>query len=990
MSEERLMGSHNVVRLIQNESPYNQTREISPFGFYMYVQIQMDKGINLAKAVARAKAFFQRMDQPFTRMVERSPKLHTHDGDFVPFDDRYSHEALSRFMPLLPKMVHNPLESRQILEAFDQEDLMRVKYASGEAIPIKIEDQIIDFLHWLTLIPEKALPRKPSNYAFKRDTIGFARIHSQFAKQILSENKQKYLGRVYGDLYDQFGFPNNPLQPFDEALYELEARDLTPIYMDLHLGNMFETAEGWRVIDPGLVEIGDPLFDFAMFLHLTPLPKQQEDRMIRKYFNQIFHCRDNSPKYKKLRRQLDIYRMQCRIKSTIKDVVVCVEERINDPQNFSIKTPLFKSFVHNYNASRNYWAGQEIPPLKDIQVMDMIDSFIYEMYQFIYEDIRRSAKSSHSDKQHRVRQSPEPTSDNVPIPHSITSQKLGHLLPSSPFSRPIEEVELILALAKANNQTDEWKRQDKMVVSDQYEWISTSTSYLTKSIRNVEEVCRRLADQQLIKLVGKDRVQLSMNQAFKDAFAQIQREKSAYTVPERDQIHTFLEKISANHGNNADVKDTVFNTGNYLDYITLSQLETLNEWMDNWSQRLKDRRYHLLEPHSEVNEKSPISEHERKTFTEMINQVQHRRQNNEKEQMLPFEFPYRLFLARDIAQNINQIHDVFQRNHLLQQEHQELYQSFYDFWKKESLFDCHWVPQSLSLNVSEEMPKVPLCFSRAEQELILAMGNLTSENFTHPVLFQQIWKINSDLVGTFAAVDKFTEESLFDVPSHISPHVAAQYTLQVAPDSVGIVQKIYQYMKSGYEQDPQKAERINKYFAANQKYGTDKEIITAKKREVPWSTEEIEQVHVMMNEVYQYLQGKKSALPVVNHLAELIKEKPIQQQVYHESRALPFEPSYRESLLHEIHQTLLPTLKESVHPAEKPISKFRTLFKKRTPEQKLLQQIYHQTQQFLEEKEVTPISLVQHSRYSYSLPAPHNLQGTIIRKQRNDPVLELG
>lgn len=82
-------------------------------------------------------------------------------------------------------------------------------------------------------------------------------------------------------------------------------------------------------------------------------------------------------------------------------------------------------------------------------------------------------------------------------------------------------------------------------------------------------------------------------------------------------------------------------------------------------------------------------------------------------------------------------------------------------------------------------------------------------------------------------------------------------------------------------------------------------------REIPWATEKLEEVHTWLKKEFER-----------NEIADLPPVFAFHGPFYDPKEALPFEPAYRQNLIHEMEEKFLPDLKRRNSEKYEPILQY--------------------------------------------------------------------
>ena len=185
--------------------------------------------------------------------------------------------AVGRHLTSVPRLRAVCVDPRFQVHEYIEGDVVDVIAPRGVRVPDGLIEHVADFFGSLASVLPEDLPPVPADWPVDGDCVEFARRLSTVTATVHREYWAEF-----GWLWQQLGFPSNPLEPIDWFLSRPRAFRL--VHADVHRKNMIHTSDGGFVIlDWELALWGDPLYDLVSHLHKMGYLPDEEARTRRSW-----------------------------------------------------------------------------------------------------------------------------------------------------------------------------------------------------------------------------------------------------------------------------------------------------------------------------------------------------------------------------------------------------------------------------------------------------------------------------------------------------------------------------------------------------------------------------------------------------------------------------------------------------------------------------------------------------------------------------------
>lgn len=230
-----------------------------------------------AKSSGRRLAGFYnhnvRIDTPSGPVVVRTPIADAATMDLAIWHESDVLVAVNAHMSTAPRLLYRSTRPPFQVHAYVDGTVVHDVFPRGVRLPGRIRRDVVAFLCSLPRVPKSSLPPTPGSWPCDGDTPGFAAELSQITGRV----HERY--RVsHRSLFDDLGFPEDPLSPVSQGWSELAHRPFCLVHADVHRKNMIENGTATYFIDWELALWGDPLYDLAAHIHkMVYQPEERKD-----------------------------------------------------------------------------------------------------------------------------------------------------------------------------------------------------------------------------------------------------------------------------------------------------------------------------------------------------------------------------------------------------------------------------------------------------------------------------------------------------------------------------------------------------------------------------------------------------------------------------------------------------------------------------------------------------------------------------------------
>ncbi len=160
--------------------------------------------------------------------------------------------AVGRHMSSVPRLRAVSVDPSFQVHEYVDGDVVDAITPRGVRVPDGLIDHVAEFFGCLVSVPREELPPLPTDWPTDGDCAGFARRLSAVTATVHRNNRDEF-----GWLWQQLGFPENPLEPIDWSA--LTPRPFWLVHADVHRKNMIRTRSGgFVIIDWELALWGEP------------------------------------------------------------------------------------------------------------------------------------------------------------------------------------------------------------------------------------------------------------------------------------------------------------------------------------------------------------------------------------------------------------------------------------------------------------------------------------------------------------------------------------------------------------------------------------------------------------------------------------------------------------------------------------------------------------------------------------------------------------
>ncbi|MGH3393036.1 MAG: phosphotransferase [Actinomadura sp.] len=258
--------------------------------------------------------------------------------------------AIAPYVDHAPRLLHISAEPAFQVHEFMPGDVLNDIAPRGVPVPSHVLGDVVMLFTQLIRVPREELPSTPDDWPNDGDSTGFGQRLTALTQWVYESFSDEY-----GDLFDAFAIPTDPLAGINEIWPRLTPRPFTCVHADVHRKNMILNGDDSAFLDWELALWGDPVYDLAVHFHKMEYRSDEQNAVLKLWLDEMPAAHTIGWEH-----DLDAYLAHERVKSAIVDTVRYAQIFAHDGPYPYPPPKMIEMMATKLNAARKSWGNPQL------------------------------------------------------------------------------------------------------------------------------------------------------------------------------------------------------------------------------------------------------------------------------------------------------------------------------------------------------------------------------------------------------------------------------------------------------------------------------------------------------------------------------------------------------------------------------------------------------------------------------------------------------